>query len=536
MQGKCELKIQKVKGKDKLMTMKILFIQPGLENMENCFPPIGLLYLASVARKHGYDVDIYDAAARGLSMSKALEYVIDNKPDVYAVSLYTIGLIETLKFIKQVKHSLPSCICIVGGPHATALPEYSMKECEPIDYLIFGEGEQTLVELLYSIQNQSDPSEIRGICYRRNGEVIKNEARPLISNLDEIPFPAYDLIEKHRYEYYRRILTLRKKVGSIITSRGCPFECTFCFKATFGRSYRRRSPQNVVREMKWLMDEFGIEEFHFLDDIFTLKRDWLYEFFSELDKNHIEVPWRCLTRADSLKEEDFIKMKQHGCYQVEIGIESGNDQVLKDIRKHITTIQVEKVFRWTRKAGLTTLAFFIFGHRLDTHKTIKQTLSFVKKISPDVCGFAVLLPFPGTKIYDSFLSEEIKYDWRRFHGYYDKNKLPLSICSLSAQELQQFCQQSDAEVYGRIGFLLRNILFRRGINYFQRKELFFRWLEFTKILMAYDHRKDRVFLQKSSFANIYYLVHFVFLGSITVFVSGLVSIFKAGKYLLQYSK
>lgn len=516
--------------------MKVLFIQPGLENMENCFPPIGLLYLASVARRHRYDVDVYDASARGLSMSNALEYVTDNKPDVYAVSLYTLGLIETLKFVKHVKSSIPHCICIVGGPHATALPEYTMKECESIDYLVFGEGEQTLIELLNSIQNQSDPLEIRGICFRKNNKIIKNEPRSLISNLDEIPFPAHDLIEKHGYEYYRRLLTLGKKVGSIITSRGCPFKCTFCFKATFGKSYRQRSPQNVVREMKWQMDEFGIDEIHFLDDIFTLKRDWLYEFLSELEKNHIEVPWRCLVRVDSLKEEDFIKMKQHGCYQVEIGIESGNDQVLKDIRKHITTLQAEKAFRWTRKAGLTTLAFFMFGHRLDTYKTIKQTLSFAKKISPDVCGFAVLLPFPGTTVYDSFLPEEIRYDWSRFPGYYDRHNLPISICSLSAKELQQFGQQADAEVYGRIGFLLRNVLFRRGINYFQRKELFFRWLEFIKMLMVYDRRKDRVFLQKSRFSNIYYLVHFVFLWSVTVFISGLVALFKASKYLLQYSK
>ena len=205
------------------------------------------------------------------------------------------------------------------------------------------------------------------------------------------------------------------------------------------------------------MDEFGIDEFYFFDDIFTLKRDWLYEFFSELDKNHVEVPWRCLARVDSLKEEDFIKMKQHGCYQV------------------------EKVFWWAGKAGLTTLSFFMFGHRLDTHKTIKQTLSFAKKISPDVCGFAVVLPFPGTKIYDSFLPEEIRYDRGRFPGYYDRHNLPISICSLSAQELQRFGQQADAEIYGRIGFLLRNVLSRRGINYFQREELFFRQIFFLSI-------------------------------------------------------
>lgn len=191
--------------------MKLLFIQPGLENMENCFPPLGLLYLASVARSHRYEVDVYDASAKGLSMSRALEYVMDNKPDVCAISLYTLGLIETLKFIKRVKSNMPHCTCIVGGPHATALPEYTMEECESIDYLVFGEGEQTLIELLNFIKDQSDPSEIKGICFRKNNRIIKNKPRPLISNLDENPLPAYDLIEKHGYEYYRRPLTLGGK-------------------------------------------------------------------------------------------------------------------------------------------------------------------------------------------------------------------------------------------------------------------------------------------------------------------------------------
>lgn len=516
--------------------MKILFIQPGLEATVNAFPPIGLLYLASVARKHRYDVDVYDASAKGLSMSKAFEYVISNKPDVCAVSLYTQDLIETLDFIKRVKNSIPHCICIAGGPHATALPEHTLKECESMDYLVIGEGERTLIGLLHSIQNQSDPSEVKGIYFRRNNEIIRNKAESLINNLDEIPFPAYDLIEKHGYEYYRRTLALGKKISSIITSRGCPFKCTFCFKATFNNSYRQRSPQNVVREMKWKMEEFDIDEFHFVDDLFTLKREWLYKFLFELEKNHIKVPWRCTTRIDSLKEKDFNNLKKHGCYHVELGIESGNDNVLKDITKHISTQKIEKVFKWIRKAGLTTLSFFIFGHRLDTDKTIKQTLSFAKKISPDVCGFAVLLPFPGTEIYDSLVPEEIKYDWNRFNGYYDRDKLSLSICTVSVQKLQQFGQQADAEVYGRIEFLLRSVLFRRGINYFQRKELFFRWLEFTKILMGYDRRKNRIFLQRSPFSNIYYSAHFVFLKSVTLIASGFVALLKTGKHLLQYGK
>lgn len=284
------------------------------------------------------------------------------------------------------------------------------------------------------------------------------------------------------------------------------------------------------------MDEFGIDEFHFVDDLFTLKQDWLYDFLSELEKNCIKVPWRCLVRVDRIKKEDMIQMKRHGCYQVEIGVESGNDQILKDIGKRITTLQVEKVFKWTKKAGLTTLAFFMFGHRLDTYKTIRQTLSFAKKISPDVCGFAVLLAFPGTKVYDSFLPEEIKYDWSKFSGYYERDKLPLSVSSLSAQELQQFGQQADSEVYGRIGFLLRNVLFRKGINYVLKKELFDKWLSSTKTLIKNGQKRNRIFSPRLRSSTFYYLCYSVSLKLIIGIWFMLSTIFQLGKRMSKIIK
>jgi len=457
--------------------MKILFIQPGLENTENCFPPIGLLYLASLSRGHGYDVDVYDASASGLSMSKAFEYAIENKPDICAVSLYTLDLIETLEFIKRVKDSIPHCICIVGGPHATALPEHTMKECEPIDYLVFGEGEQTLIELLNSIQNQSSHSGIKGICFRKDGEIIKNEPRPLIDNLDKIPFPAFDLITKNNY--IRRSLSIGNKLGVIVSSRGCPFQCIFCFKGTFGRRYRQRSPQNIIKEMKWQIDEFGVDEFQFVDDLFTLDSQWLNDFFMELEKNDLHLPWKCAARVDSVTRDSLGQLKRHGCYGVEFGVESGNDEILKDIKKNITTSDVRKAFKDAREAGLLRFAFFIFGHPKDTHVTIKQTIKLAKEISPDYPAFALLLPFPGSEVYSSVL-DEIKYDWSRFNSYYDKELLPLSLCQVDPYDLRNYARGAAWEVWGGLVFLLRNVILRPNILFQHRIQLLKLWQDGIK--------------------------------------------------------
>lgn len=454
--------------------MKVLFIQPGLQEINNEYPPVGICYLASIVRNQGYTVDIYDAASMRCSLTSALEFAIDFQPDVLCLSLYTIGIVEQYTFLKRVKKAIPVCAILVGGPHATALPIYTMEECSEIDFLIFGEGEHTIVELFKAIERKMNPASLKGICYRNNGEVIQNEPRELINNLDEIPFPAYDLLKKNGFKYSRRSFNLTDNIGVIMSSRGCPFNCVFCFKATFGNKLRRRSPQNVVAEMQWQMKKFGVKEFQFLDDLFAINSKWLNEFFNELNKQDVRVPWKCLSRVDSAKEEDFRKMYKHGCYGIEFGVESGNDEVLADANKGITTAQTRKAFKMAKKIGFLTFGFFIFGLRKDTHETIKQTLSLVKEISPDLCGFAVLLPFPGTRIY-SHLPEDLRFKWEKFNSYYDKKALPFSLCSVTPHDLRKYAQQAGAEVSGSLSYLFKNVLFRKGIFPAHRKEAFIKW-------------------------------------------------------------
>lgn len=472
--------------------MKILFVQPGLKEITNEYPPIGLLYLASVARREGHDVDLYDASASGLSLATALEYVVDFEPDILAISLYTIGILQQYDFIRRVKKAIRNCVVVTGGPHATALPEDTMDECPEIDFLVYGEGEQTFAELLSGIGIQADYSKIKGICYHNGRQVNKNADRPLLDNLDLIPYPSFDLIKKHDFKYARRAFEIFEEKGVVLTSRGCPARCDFCFKATFGNKLRRRSPRNVVAEMIWQIEELGVKEFQFVDDLFAVNSKWLMEFFDELSRNKVSVPWKCLARVNSVTDSEMREMKKYGCYGIEFGVESGNDEILKDISKGITTDQVRKAFMAARDNGLLTFGFFIFGHKRDTDETVRQTFDFATEISPDMPGFAVLLPFPGSRIYEA-LEDDKKRNWSLFNSYYNSVSLPLSLCRVSPENLRRYGEQADTEFYGRLSFYFSNIFNRKGINQIHKKELYTKWKDSLRTVNSLYVNKGLMF-------------------------------------------
>ncbi len=382
------------------------------------------------------------------------------KPDVCGFSLYTGGLLHQYGTIKKIKELFRDCLIIVGGPHASALPERTMQECEDIDFLIHGEGEITVGKLIDALKSSKPPYEIDGICYRRDGKIIKNKSRELIASLDDIPFPAYDLIFDNSYKYHNRRMQTGNKVAAIITSRGCPWKCSFCYKAIFGSRYRRRSPQNVVEEIKILIGKYGVDDIMFVDDLFAVNEQWLREFCDELESNNVNICWKCLGRVDTLSVDNMRMMKEHGCYGIEFGVESGNEAVLQDINKKITLSRIKKTFREAKEEGLLTNAFLIFGNRLDTHETILQTMRLVKDIRPDFCGFAVLLPFPGTEVYE-LLDEKIKFNWEAFNGYYGYKHM-ISLCSVSPADLQRYGRQAAAEYYGTISYLFRNIMLSKN--------------------------------------------------------------------------
>jgi len=468
--------------------LKIAFVNLGDGISKNEYPQLGLLYLSSIARQKGHIVDFLDCTAKRQTTQSILREVLEFKPDICGFSLYTQGLRLQYQFIKHVKRYIPGCLIFVGGPHASALPERTIEECKEIDYLIFGEGEVTFAELTEAIQEKEKAEHINGICYRLGEKVIQNKHRKLIADLDSIPFAAYDLIYAKGYQYHNRKMEIGGKIAPMISSRGCPWNCAFCYKGTFGRTYRRRSPENVVGEIRMLVEKYGVNDITFVDDLFAVNRRWLRQFCVRLKESNIFIPWKCLGRVDTLNSEDMTMMRDHGCYGIEFGVESGNQEVLDDINKKITVPQVKRAFKTAKDSGLMTAAYFIFGNRLDTKKSIFQTMELAKEIKPDFAGFAVLLPFPGTKVYQ-MLDESIKHKWELYGSYYGYRH-SISICSVDAKDLQEFGKQASPEYYGGIHYLVDNILLsKHSLKIKMYQVLFFGYFFLQNLLLKIKNKR-----------------------------------------------
>lgn len=439
--------------------MKIFFLNPGGGYIHE-YPPLGILYLASVMRKIGHEVAFFDEGSRNIHNITLEESLSKFKPDLIAVSLYTSNILKTFDKISLLKKLVKSPV-VAGGPHATVLPEKTMQECKDIDFVIQGEGEITLNELAESLAGKMPITQVPGLYFRDKDKIKRTEPRDFIKDLDQISMPAFDLVQEFLYPYDP--IKIGKKVATIMTSRGCPYECTFCAaKAVWGNNYRKRSAKNVVKEIKTLIENYNYDEIYFMDDLFAANSKWLDEFYAQMKKYNINVPWKCLGRVDILHFEDYKKMVNNGCYMVQLGVESGDDDVLKDINKHITVSQALCAFNSARKAGLNTYAFFMFGHQKDTYETVYKTIRLAKKLKPDFISFFSLVPFPGTKVYDA-LPEDLKYNWEKIvYTSWHKNQLPFKLSQIEPEDLIFFEQMSHLEIYPTLSYFFNNILFSKA--------------------------------------------------------------------------
>lgn len=386
--------------------MKVLLIYPPysleeefgkLAKVGNLQQPLGIGYLGAVLEKAGHKVKIIDAPPLGYSVSQILEEAKKFGPEIVGITSVTADFYKAKKIGQRIKKEI-GCLVILGGPHLTAAPEEAIKE-DCFDYGVIGEGEVTLVELLKGLEGRKEKEEIRGIIFKKNGKIVKTPARPFIKNLDSLPFPARHLMPPLSSYHPTPASYKRLPVGSMITSRGCPFQCTFCDRAVFGNTYRFRSPKNVVDEIEVLIKDFKAREIRFWDDTFNFYPKRVIEICKEILKRKIEIPWTCLGRVNFIEEEMLNFMKKAGCWQISFGIESGNEEILKKIKKGITKEMVREALSKTKKAGIRTRGFFMLGLPGETEKTMRETIDFAKSLPLDVAGFYVTIPFPNTELY-----------------------------------------------------------------------------------------------------------------------------------------
>ncbi|MCK5024258.1 MAG: radical SAM protein [Thermoplasmata archaeon] len=368
-------------------------------------PPLGIAYLASYIRK-------YDSSVNSKIMDYNIICTVDefNKrdlakdiddADIVGISFMTPMIDEAMHIAKVAKES--GKIVIVGGPHATALPD-DMLESKYVDIVVRGEGEQTLLEIIDALKTSKNLSgindKILGISYISNGKIIHTLDRPYIENVDDIPFPARDLLELEKYSVNYPGFDANKPVTSIMGSRGCPAKCIFCASnVVWRRQARFRSPENIVQEVESVINDFGINQFNFSDDTFTLKRNNVIETCDLIIEKNLDVVWACSTRTTSANREMFEKMKASGCTRIGLGIESANPEVIKNIKKGINIEKASEVIRMTNELGMEVSAYFLIGNPGESRKSIKDSIDFI--IEHDLPSSpGIVEPFPGTEIHE----------------------------------------------------------------------------------------------------------------------------------------
>ena len=419
-------------------------------------PPMGLASLAAPLERAGYGITIIDAPLLKLTLSQLGKQLAKKQPDVIGVTAMTPQIIDAFRTITIAKKVCPEAVTVLGGAHATFLPVKTLQGCSNLDIVCVGEGEQTLLELVQTVEKNERISKIRGTFCRDNGQLIKNEPRPPVSNLDELPFPARHLLPMDKY----RVLGKKIAIGAILTSRGCPFHCAFCSSnRIFGKKIRARSPENVMDEVEQVVADYNPATIEFSDDLFTLNHKRVRVICKEYKKRGIDLPWACSSRVNTVSRAVLREMKRAGCHLIFYGIESGSQRILDAMRKGITIRQIEEAMKWTNQARIDTYGAFILGWPGETIQEINQTITFAKKLDLDFSQFSIATPYPGTALYDMVKEEGLltTEDWAQFTA----GRPIFATNQFSKKELRTLLRKAYQSFYLRSKFLIRYLRKRR---------------------------------------------------------------------------
>ena len=390
--------------------MKFSFINPsqslgGLDMCTTAWPPLGMLYCAVVLMKEGIEVSLLDQAVKGFSFKRTLDWVKKEDPDILGFSVLHSAAKEAPKIAEWVKAENPNVTVVMGNYHATFNAERILKKYPYVDVIIRGEGEYASLELAKRLEKGGDLREVKGITFRDNGKIVSTPDRPLIKNIDDLPFPDRDLMNAQYTSTIFGVKVATKKFTTLLSSRGCPFQCSFCGCRKFARGvWRARSVENIVEELEFLRSE-GYEEFLFVDDNFTLNRKRVMELCQKIRKEGMDIQWICDSRVDHCGYDMFREMVKAGCNTVYFGIESANQRILDYYKKSITSDQSIDAVRKARKAGIDIIVgSFIVGAPDETRSEIQNTLQFAQKLDIDVPSLNILGAFSGTDIWNDFVA------------------------------------------------------------------------------------------------------------------------------------
>lgn len=451
-----------------------------------CDPPLSLMSLASYVRQYDYSVMILDCNTEFDETDAEFEnYFVENFVNKYS-TINVIGFNTTTPSINAsfrvaeiCKKYYPDCKMIFGGAHASFVPDECLDK-EYIDLVCIGEGEDTLKEVLDGIPN----GDIDGLAYKVNTDneiqFVRSKARQRNKNLDDLPWPAYDLIDMSKY---RPVLGSFKRLPAtmMVTSRGCPWSCNFC-RRPVGKMWTYRSAQSLFDEMKYLVEEFGVKDIAIQDDVFTVNEQRVYDLCDLIIESGIDLRWKCFARADIVSLKLLKRMNEAGCWGIMYGVENFDQKILDDMKKGIESHKNFEAVQWAKEANIEVRVCMMVGNVGDTEEIINNNIDLLIKMDPDFISVAIATPFPGHDLYNWASKRNLisTYDWDLYYG-----STPILILdTLSPEDIIRLYRKMTFKFYFRPGFILKKALRMRSFT-----EL---WINFTAFLGLFYFMVEKV--------------------------------------------
>lgn len=428
-----------------------IYEKTSIKGVAPSTPPLGLACIGGSLLENGHDVRLFDFNLYG--HDEFIEIINDFAPDFVGITFVTPLIREAQKISELVKSINDQTIIIGGGPHCSSFPESSIEEAS-LDIGVIGEGDFIINEIVVG----KPLSEIKGIVYKKGDEILVNDRGEFIKDLNTLSFPAYSLYEKEKYNVPPAIAR-KNPVAWVETSRGCVFECTYCNKSCFGKTFRVKSPERVVEEFIKIK-KIGFKEIHLTDDGFTTNIKRAKKICDLLIESKVNIGWSTITgiRVDRVDFELLDKMRQAGCYRVYFGIESGNQEILNNIKKGITLEQVRKAVEFAKKAKLEIAGYFMVGLPGDTEETMQDTINFAKSLDLNLAKASITIPLPATGIFNELDAKGLikTHDWEKFKFY----STPSTIYdhqNLSWSTIEKYYSKFYREIYLNPKFIFKRL-------------------------------------------------------------------------------
>ncbi|MFH1594069.1 MAG: radical SAM protein [Candidatus Omnitrophota bacterium] len=413
---------------------------------------LGLLYIAAFLEEKGIgvtflDMSLYDDAERRL-----IDILGHNTFDFIGITAYTNSIKAAGRVAEVIKKKSEAKI-VIGGAHASALPLETLDAFRDFDYLVYGEGEKTFTQLVM----EADIPNIKGLVWRDEGEIVQNPPQDPVEDLNALPFPARHLLDFDKYipppgNYYKLPST------GILSSRGCPFLCTYCSRTgtRFKNSVRLRSVESIIDEIKFCIKNYGIYDFRFYDDVFVVPKKRLIKFCQALMDENIKITWNCYSRVDTMDKDMLSLMRRTGCYHIKYGVEFGTDKWLIKTKKGTTLEDAKRALKETKKIGIAAKASFMIGMPGETVSEIRETINFAKELNPTYTTFGIFTPLPGSELFDE-AKENGTLLTRDYDSYFNKSKKILRN-QLELAELEKMLKKAYKDIYFNPRFFLHRIM------------------------------------------------------------------------------